>query len=193
MVTSEDRIINAMERGDPIDRIPRMEIFSSLLPFVKVLLNWDNLPARIRRLNAKWKILEESVNMVKEEKRVGGQLGSPRGARFRTYERLKQYLEDVEGTLFSANSEELGQALEEIYRYPLRQVAIDTLNRQLKAGISDDQLADLVLMLRAEGRLCIIHDEEDTREPQIICSMGLFSHREAPRSSVLISAAAAST
>ncbi len=67
MVTSEDRIINAMERGDPIDRIPRMEIFSSLLPFVKVLLNWDNLPARIRRLNAKWKILEESVNMVKEK------------------------------------------------------------------------------------------------------------------------------
>ena len=53
-------------------------------------------------------------------------------------------------------------------------MAVDTLNRQLKAGISDQQLADLVLMLRSEGRLCIIHeDEEVDREPHIICSMGL--------------------
>ena len=53
-------------------------------------------------------------------------------------------------------------------------MAIDTLNRQLKAGISDQQLADLVLLLRSESRLCIIHeDEEEDREPRIICSMGL--------------------
>jgi len=113
-------------------------------------------------------------HIVREEKRIGGQLGSPRGARFRTYERLKHYVQDLEGTLFEAQAQHITVALDEIYRYPLRQVATDTLNRQLKAGISDDQLAELVLMMRSEGRLCIIHEDEETREPRIICSMGLF-------------------
>ncbi|MCK4794631.1 MAG: SWF/SNF helicase family protein, partial [Desulfobacteraceae bacterium] len=111
-------------------------------------------------------------HIVREEKRIGGQLGSPRGARFRTYERLKHYIQEWEGTLFESTFGELNKALDEIYRYPLRPVAIDTLNRQLKAGISDQQLADLVLLLRSESRLCIIHeDEEEDREPRIICSM----------------------
>ena len=40
----------------------------------------------------------EGVNhMVSEEKRVGGQLGRPSGARFRTYTRLKQYAEEHQG------------------------------------------------------------------------------------------------
>ena len=113
-------------------------------------------------------------HIVQEEKRVGGQLGSPRGARFRAYERLKHYLGDLEGTLFEPIAAELRKALDEIYRYPLRQVALDTLNRQLKAGIDDQQLADLVLMLRNEGRLCIIHEDEEVLEPRIICSLGMF-------------------
>jgi len=113
-------------------------------------------------------------HIVREEKRIGGQLGSPRGARFRTYERLKHYIQEWEDTIFESTFGELNKALDEIYRYPLRPLAIDTLNRQLKAGISDRQLADLVLLLRSENRLCIIHeDEQEDREPRIICSMGL--------------------
>lgn len=114
-------------------------------------------------------------HIVREEQRIGGQLGSPRGARFRTYERLKHYVQDIEGTLFETSAQQINQALDEIYKFPLRQVATDTLNRQLKSGISDDQLAELVLMLRSEGRLCIIHEDEEMREPRIICSMGLFA------------------
>ena len=71
-------------------------------------------------------------HIVAEEKQVGGQLGRPSGARFRTYERLKQHAEKVKGSLFDLP--ELGKAIEEIYRFPLRQSATDTLNRQLKAG-----------------------------------------------------------
>ena len=110
-------------------------------------------------------------HVAAEEKQVGGQLGRPSGARFRTYERLKRHAEKVKGTLFDLP--ELGKAIDEIYRYPLRQSAIDTLNRQMKVGIDDAKLAELVMALREEDRLCVIHDEEHSGEPQIICSLGL--------------------
>ena len=56
----------------------------------------------------------------------------------------------------------------------MRQVARDTLNRQLRAGIQDEELARLVIELREEGRLSVIHEEDrETRQPRIICSMGL--------------------
>lgn len=109
--------------------------------------------------------------VVSEEKSIGGQLGRPSGARFRTYERLKRYAEQVKDTLF--DSPELLKAIEEIYRFPLRQSATDTLNRQLRAGIPDDKLAELVMALRDDDRLCLIHEEEQSGEPQIICSLGL--------------------
>ena len=108
-----------------------------------------------------------------EEKLVGGQLGRPSGARFRTYERLKRYADDAKGTLF--DTQQLRRAIEDIYNYPLRQVAIDILNRQLRSGISDDDLIRRVIELREEGRLCIVHEEEESQEPRIICSLGLAS------------------
>ncbi len=114
--------------------------------------------------------------IVKEEKTIGGQLGRPSGARFRTYERLKRHAEQIKGTLF--DTPELSKAIEEIYRYPLRQSAVDTLNRQLRSGISDQSLAELVIALREEGRLCVIDEAEQVQEPRIICSMGLFSKGE---------------
>jgi superfamily II DNA or RNA helicase len=109
--------------------------------------------------------------IVSEEKAVGGQLGRPSGARFRSYERLKRYAEHVKGTLFE--SPQLAKAIEEIYRYPLRQSATDALNRQLRAGVTDEGLADLVVSLRDDDRLCLVHEDERNQEPQIICSLGL--------------------
>lgn len=117
------------------------------------------------------------AHMVQEERAIGGGLGRPSGARYRTYERLKAYAESIKGTLFE--SQTLNRAIDEIYRFPLLQAAVDTLNRQLKTGISDHQLADLVIALREEDRLCITDEsEEEQQEPQIICSLGLFEKKE---------------
>ena len=128
------------------------------------------------RIDNHHELVQKGVEqIIKEEKSVGGQLGRPSGARFRTYERLKRYSEEVKGTLFE--SQELNKVIDEIYRYPLRQSAVDTLNRQLKSGISDQILAELVIALRAEGRLCIIDEEGQVHEPHIICSLGLAEQK----------------
>ena len=117
-------------------------------------------------------LVQKAVEViVKEEKSVGGQLGRPSGARFRAYERLKHFAEKFKNTLFI--TQELLKAIDEIYRYPLNHKAVDTLNRQLRSGISDEALAELVVALRDEDRLCVIHEEDQVHEPCIICSMGL--------------------
>ena len=130
--------------------------------------NTDPLPP----LEEHHRLVQEAARLiVSEERSVGGQLGRPSGARFRAYERLTAYAKDVEGTLFS--TPELKRAIEAIYRHPLRQTATDTLNRQLRSGISNEDLAALVIDLWETERLCIIEAERQTREPQIICSLGL--------------------
>jgi SNF2 family DNA or RNA helicase len=111
-------------------------------------------------------------HIIKEETRIGGQLGRPSGARFRCYERLKAYAASIKGTLFE--TPELLKAIDEIYRYPLRNTATDKINKVLRGGIIDSQLADLVLALREEDRLCIADESEQTHDPRIICSLGLF-------------------
>ena len=107
-----------------------------------------------------------------EERAVGGQLGRPSGARFRTYERLKQYAARVRGTLF--DTPELRRAIDDIYRFTLYQSATDLLNQLLKRGATDRELADCVVALRHDERLCIVEEDGDDHEPRIICSLGLF-------------------
>lgn len=137
-------------------------VTQSQFEILKVAACEPDTPALLRQEDHHAMVAKGVEHIAAEEKQVGGQLGRPSGARFRTYERLKRHAEKVKGTLFDLP--DLGKAIEEIiYRYPLRQSAIDTLNRQMKAGIDDGKLAELVMALREEDRLCLIHDEEHTR------------------------------
>ncbi|MGB5967949.1 MAG: helicase-related protein [Spirulinaceae cyanobacterium] len=119
-------------------------------------------------------VSQGSKFIIDTEASSGGQLGRPSGARFRSYERLKRYSTQVKGTLFA--TQDLLKAINQIYQYPLRQSAIDRLNRSLKSGVDDQQLAELVVALYLDDRLCLVHEEGRKQEPQIICSMGLFEH-----------------
>ena len=120
-------------------------------------------------------VRKAAKHIAREEKEFGGQLGRPSGARFRTYERLKHYIEENQDTLF--DTQPLRKAIQDIYRYPLRQTAVDALNRQLRSGISNETLAELVVALWGDERLCIVHKEEEQQNPLIVCSMGLIQQK----------------
>lgn len=117
-------------------------------------------------------LVQQAVTGIQQEHfTTGGQLGKPGGARRRTYERLKDHAAEVKGTLFDIKP--LHRAIDALYAAPLTDAARELLNRELRAGVSDDKLAELVLTLHEEDRLCIPLEETHAREPRIICSLGI--------------------
>jgi superfamily II DNA or RNA helicase len=130
-------------------------------------------PALPRAENHHELVREGVRHVLDEESQVGGALGRPSGARFKTYERLKRYVDSVSGSLW--DTPELRRAVDDIYRYPLTDTAKERLNRQLRTAASDPELAELGMRLREEGRLSRIELGGVRREPQIICSLGLKS------------------
>ena len=118
-------------------------------------------------------LVKKGINYIREEeKNTGGSLGKKTGEKYRTYMRLERYCKEYENTLFV--NDPLKRAVDDIYKFQFKEFARETINRQLKAGISDEDLVSLVVSLREEDKLCITdHDEMPSREPKIICSMGL--------------------
>lgn len=146
-------------------------VTESQLTILKAAECAPNTPA-VERLDQHHQLVAKGVKLIVEtEKSVGGQLGRPTGARFRAYDRLKAYADSVKGTLFA--NPELLKAIDDIYKYPLLQSATDVLNRQLKSGVTDHDLADLVVSLRQDARLCRVTEDAESAEPQVICSLGL--------------------
>lgn len=127
----------------------------------------------LQRFEKHHELVKIGLNHIKEtEAKLGGQLGKKTGARFRAYNRLDRYATQNEGTLWI--TEELKRAIQDIYDHPLREFARETINRQLKTGITDEELANLVVSLREDSKLSMVSDEENkNKEPKIICSMGL--------------------
>lgn len=129
----------------------------------------------LTRLEHHHELVQQGVELIRrEEASTGGTLGRKTSIKYRLYTRLEDYVKQYDGQLFVAD--DIKAALDELYRYPLREWAKDTLNRALRTGISDTDLARLVVSLREEDKLCIVREDElPYRQPQIICSLGLKS------------------
>lgn len=128
----------------------------------------------VERADNHHEVVGKAIDMMIENAAslTGGQLGRPSGARFKSYERLKRYANLMRGTLFDTPA--LQSVIDDIYQYPLKETAKDTINRQIKAGVSDEELANLAINLRSENMLCIVPDETAPQEePKVICSLGL--------------------
>lgn len=124
------------------------------------------------RLSNHHPLVQKAVSGIQTEHiTAGGQLGKPSSARRRAYERLKDYAAHVKDTLFDIKP--LHAAMDAIYEAPLTESARDLLNRELRTGVSDEKLADLILSLHEEDRLCVPKDNVEAREPKIICSLGI--------------------
>ena len=131
-------------------------------------------PAIQRHLNHHALVLQAVELMRRDDYNPGGQLGGRTSARRRAYERLKDYVDNLKKTAPLFLTQDLEHAVDDLYRYPLRSTAKDSLNRQLRSGVSDEDLAQLVVALRAEDRLSLIQEEGERNEPRILCSLGLF-------------------
>src|SRR6266550_2651223 len=133
----------------------------------------SNTPALPRRPDHH-ELVAEATRVVQEERRdsQAGQLGNKRGARYRTYERLQDFIRHREGDIFL--TDQVRAAIQAIYDHPLTTEAVDKVNRQLRTGISDDDLAQLVTTLHRDDRLVVanLHDDE-LKQLHIVCSMGL--------------------
>jgi hypothetical protein len=148
---------------------------------VAILRAAECLPEEVARRRAEWHhdVVGKGVaHIMREERSTHGALGRPSGARFKTYDRLKRLL-DTNGAnrdLFFTDLlvREIEKAMLDIYEYPLFQSSIDTINRQLKLGISDQDLAQLVIGLRNDGRLSMVQERNMSQtDVRIICSLGL--------------------
>jgi hypothetical protein len=55
------------------------------------------------------------------------------------------------------------------------EIPIGTQDTELLDTRNGDEDSDSVaIALRIDDRLCLVHEDEQQREPQIICSLGLF-------------------
>ncbi len=125
------------------------------------------------KIDTHHELVKKGIDYIREDEvNTGGALGKKTGVKYRVYMRLDRFCKEYENTLFV--TDQLKKAIDDIYKYPLKEFARETINRQLKSGISDEQLAALVVSLREEDKLAIINDDESPfKHPQIICSLGL--------------------
>ena len=131
-------------------------------------------PAVPRRDNHHTLVAQGLQLAVSQDKAVGGGLGRPSSPRRRAYERLKPYATEQMKTLF--RDEELERALDDMYQRPLLETSADLLNRLMRSGVNDEELAGAVKSLREEGRLTYAEDDTTLREPRVVCSMGLVAN-----------------
>ncbi|MCW5769158.1 MAG: NgoFVII family restriction endonuclease [Phycisphaeraceae bacterium] len=165
-----------VQLGDDTDALAWVDkdgkgITESQLQILKAAECPPDTPAQPR---SEWhhEAVRAGVALISEQdKQIGGQLGRPSGARFKVYERLKAYGERVRGTLFDTDA--LKRAIQDVHNHPLRESAKDILNRQLRIGLTDEVLFQLVNSLREEDKLNVPHAGAESTEPRIICSMGL--------------------
>jgi hypothetical protein len=152
------------ERGNMVSQSPQ-EILKALK------CGYDEPP--LPRQENHHALTGKAVEYISESNdKIGGQLGRKSGARYRAFTRLDRWLHANKDSLFI--TDEIKRTHQDIYRFPLKEDAIDAINRELKSGVDDEKLMEMLCSLNEQDKLCVKNeDEQDIKEARIICSMGL--------------------
>ena len=125
------------------------------------------------------KLVSDSVKIIKESPyNASGILGSRFSTKYQLYTKLYGYWKANEKTplLVPAN---LKSAIDDIYNYTLKEKAKDTLSKFLRHDEDIQSIIDLVLEYKDSDDLVIKKDDDNSsRGPQIICSMGLVNQEK---------------
>jgi SNF2 family DNA or RNA helicase len=175
-------VLTYVKTGDGVDTLVWLDkkgevVTESQLVILRVAECPPDTPPQERH-EMHHELVEKSVKLTQQTDymvALGGQLGRPNNARRRTYERLNSYFKQLKATAPLLVTQDLERIIDELYRYPLRSSATDTLNRQLRSEISDEDLAELVINLWKDDRLSLVQEEGEQQEPHILCSLGLFA------------------
>lgn len=124
-------------------------------------------------------LVGKAVELMKTQSQSvsGGILGNRFSTRYRIIALLEHYYEQPATLFFDENSrEQLKQAIDDIYNYPLLEQTKFILGRMLRASgkTSSDDIVEYVLEMRRTGSLCRVEEKNaQNKENTIICSMGL--------------------
>lgn len=109
----------------------------------------------------------ETVN--KMATKTSGVLGS----RFSTKYRVVTMMEDFIKKYPIYATEELKEAIDQIYNYPMREQTKFTLGQMLRRGDMVDDFAEYLAEMYSANQLCVVTEEAEGKEARVICSMGL--------------------
>jgi len=130
----------------------------------------DSNTPPLEKLSNHHDLVKQGIGIIsRDDINISGTLGRKYGIRYRTFMKLDKLIKDA--PLFA--TDKLKKAMDDIYRYSLKEFAVDTLSRQLKTGISDMNFADLVISLKENDKLCNVIEEVERKTTQIICSLSL--------------------
>jgi hypothetical protein len=138
--------------------------------------DYDTHP--LQKLGTHHALVKAGVEQIQHETcSTSGTLGRKSSIKHRTYKRLEWFCEENDGNLLVPQN--LKVALDQIFRFPMKESAIDRISRQMKAGVSDGELAELVETLYIHNTLCVVdEDKPECCSASIICSMGLVGGEE---------------
>lgn len=110
---------------------------------------------------------------------IGGILGNRFSTRYRIIQLLEKYYEQPPTLFFDVDKrQQLKLAIDDIYNYPLLENSKFMLGRLLRTATNDD-IVESVLDMRSSGNLCRIdEDKVKSKDPSIICSMGIRKSEE---------------
>jgi len=127
----------------------------------------------IPKLENHHELVKKAVEIIKRDTQsISGTLGRKHSVKYRVYKRLERFYDKYKDTILLPKK--LEYAMDAIFRYPLKETAVNILARHLKSSLSDETLCDLILTLYEGDNLCKINEEtSETTHPQIICSLSL--------------------